>query len=65
MKKLQDEADVLRTRNSFRQAVSAYLNSVLLDKNNPKSYFGLGVCYKNLGKINKAIAKDIVDRYST
>ena len=55
-KELNDKANLMRTKNSFKEAVGYYLNSVLLDRNNAESYFGLGVCYKNLGKINKAIS---------
>ena len=54
-KQLQNKADLLRTKSSFQEAVSAYLNSVLLDRNNPETYLGLGICYKNLGKTKKAI----------
>ena len=53
--KIQSEADLLRTKHSFKEAVSAYLNSVLLDRSNPDTYLGLGICYKNMGKIKKAI----------
>ena len=53
-KQLQNKADLLRTKSSFQEAVSAYLNSVLLDRNNPETYLGLGICYKNLGKTKKS-----------
>ena len=50
-KEFQNKADLLRTKKSFKEAISAYLNSVLMDRNNPDTYLGLGICYKNLGKI--------------
>lgn len=54
-KLLKEKADKLRAKKSFKEAVVAYLNSVLMDRNNPQTYFGLGMCYKNLGNISKAI----------
>ena len=54
-KELQSKADTLRAKDFFKEAVGTYLNSILLDRNNSETYFGLGICYKNLGKINKAI----------
>ena len=52
---LSNKANQMRTKNSFKEAVGYYLNAVLLDRNNADAYLGLGICYKNLGKINKAI----------
>lgn len=54
-KELQEKADTLRAEDSFKEAVGTYLNSILIDRNNAETYFGLGVCYKNLGKTKKAI----------
>jgi superkiller protein 3 len=54
-KELQTKADTLRAQDSFKEAVGSYLNSILIDRNNADTYFGLGVCYKNLGKTKKAI----------
>ena len=54
-KELNSKADLMRVKNSFKEAVGNYLNSVLLDRNNAESYLGLGICYKKLGKIGKAI----------
>ena len=53
--KLQLKADKLRANDSFKEAVGTYLNSIMFNKNNAETYFGLGICYKNLGKIQKAI----------
>ena len=52
---LKQQADNLMKKNCFKQAVSKYLNSVMLDKNNSKTYYALGLCYKNMNKISKAI----------
>ena len=52
---LQNKADLLRAQASFKEAAGAYLNSILIDRNNADTYLGLGICYKNLGKTNKAI----------
>ncbi len=52
---LRNKADSLREKKSFKEAISTYLNSVLIDRNNAETYLGLGICYKSLGKINKAI----------
>ena len=53
--KIQSEADLLRTKHSFKEAVSAYLNSVLLDRSNPDTYLGLGICYKIWAKSRKLL----------
>lgn len=53
--KLREQADKLRIKNSYKEAVGKYLNSVMLDRNNAQTYYGLGLCYKNLGKNQKAI----------
>ena len=52
---LQNKATILAEKKSFKEAISTYLSSVFIDKNNPKTYLGLGICYKNAGKIQKAI----------
>jgi tetratricopeptide (TPR) repeat protein len=49
------KADALRLANFFKEAVGRYLNSILLDRGNADSYYGLGICYKNLNRIDKAI----------
>lgn len=48
-------ADALRFANLHRESVSKYLQSIMLDRNNPDSYYGLGVSYKYLGNYDKAI----------
>ena len=54
-KTLQEKADLLRAKDSFKEAAGTYLNSILMDRNNSETYLGLGICYKNMGKIKKAI----------
>ena len=54
-KELQSKADLLRTKNFYREAIPNYLNSILIDRNNAETYLGVGICYKNLGKTKKAI----------
>ena len=49
------KADALRIGNMFREAVSSYLNAILIDRNNFDSYLGLGICYKHLQQYAKAI----------
>lgn len=53
--KLQFQADKLRANNSFKEAIGTYLNSIMFNRSNAETYLGLGICYKNLGKITKAI----------
>lgn len=48
-------ADALRLANFHKEAISKYLNSILLDRDNADSYYGLGVSYKYLNKVDKAI----------
>ncbi len=52
---LCEKADKLREKSSYREAISSYLNSIMLKRDNSKSYFGLGVCYKHLENYSKAI----------
>ena len=49
------KANALRLENMFKEAVSSYLNAILIDRNNFESYYGLGICYKNLKQYTKAI----------
>ncbi len=49
------KADELRKNNSYKEAIPNYLKSILVDRNNAKSYFGLGVCYKHMENYSKAI----------
>ncbi len=52
---LCNSADTLREKCAYKQAICEYLNAILSDRNNPKLYLGLGICYKHLGKYTKAI----------
>lgn len=49
------KADALRLANFHQEAVGKYLNSILIDRESADSYYGLGICYKNLNKLDKAI----------
>ena len=53
--KFYEKANELRLENMFKEAISNYLNAILIDRNNAESYYGLGVCYKNLQNFSKAI----------
>ena len=48
---LLEKAELLRANDSFKEAASTYLNSILLERNNADTYLGLGICYKNMGKL--------------
>ena len=49
------QADKLREKSAYKEAISGYLNALMLDRESPDSYYGLGVCYKHLEKYSKAI----------
>mgnify|MGYP002920369079 FL=1 len=49
------KADKLRLENLHKEAISHYLNAVLIDRSNANSYLGLGICYKHLEKYPQAI----------
>ena len=49
------KADELRAKNSYREAISDYLNAIMLKRDNAESYYGLGICYKHLENYSKAI----------
>ena len=53
--KFYEKAKSLMLKKSYKEAVSNYLNAILIDRNNASSYFGLGICYKNLKQYSKAI----------
>ena len=48
-------ADILRQKNSYQEAVSHYLNAILINRDDENSYYGLGLCYKALENYTKAI----------
>jgi tetratricopeptide (TPR) repeat protein len=54
-KSFSSKADKLSEKNSYKDAVSIYLNAILVDRNDVNSYYGLGLCYKSLGNYKKAI----------
>lgn len=49
------KADALRLANFYQEALGKYLNSILMDRENADAYYGLGICYKNLNRLAKAI----------
>ncbi len=49
------KADALRIRNYFLESISEYLLAISYDENNKDAYRGLGLSYKQLGKIQNAI----------
>ena len=50
-----EKANVFRLENLYNEAVKNYLNAILIDRNDAKSYFELGICFKHLNRISKAI----------
>ena len=48
-------ADELLRQKSYKEAASNYLNAILISREDAKSYFGLGVCYKNTKNYTKAM----------
>ena len=53
--KFYEKANSLMCENAYQKAISNYLNAILIDRHNAKSYFKLGICYKNLKEYSKAI----------
>ena len=49
------KADELREKNYYKEAISDYLNALMLKRDNADSYYGLGICYKHLENYSKAI----------
>ena len=49
------KADNFREKSEYRNAVSNYLNAIMLERDNAKSYYGLGLCYKHMENYSKAI----------
>jgi tetratricopeptide (TPR) repeat protein len=52
---LKVKANKFREENSYNKAVKEYLSAILADNNDFESYLGLGISYKYLNKIDKAI----------
>lgn len=50
-----EKANSLCLENLYKEAAANYLNAILIDRSNAKSYLGLGVCYKHLKEYTKAI----------
>lgn len=49
------KGDALRLANLHKESLGKYLQSILLKRNNPDSYYGIGVSYKCLGDFEKAV----------
>ncbi len=50
-----EKANTLCGGSLYREAAANYLNAILIDRNNAKIYFGLGICYKHLKNYEKAV----------
>lgn len=50
------KADALRLANFFKESIKHYLNAILLDRKNYRTYMGLGISYKAEKKYEKAIS---------
>lgn len=53
--KLCVKADALRFANMYKESISNYLQSIMLDRSNADSYYGIGVSYKFLNLYDKAL----------
>lgn len=53
--KYSSKADSLRKAGQYKESVSCYLQSIMLERNNYRSYLGLGQSYKYLNDYDKAI----------
>lgn len=49
------QAEEYRINNQYKEAIDKYLHSILANRNNPTSYIGLALSYKNLKNYQKAI----------
>lgn len=50
------KADALRLANHFKESIKHYLNALLIDRKNYKTYLGLGISYKAEHNYDKAIS---------
>ena len=50
-----NQAEKLRTENKNKESIENYLKSIFINRNNPSSYLGLAIAYKNLKIYTKAI----------
>ena len=53
--KFLSQAETLREQKMYKDAVTIYLNAILVDRTDINSYYGLCLCYKALGNYAKAI----------
>lgn len=49
------KADVLKNSGCFKESIKYYLSSILMDRNNYKTYLGLGMAYRSEERYAKAI----------
>ena len=54
--KFFSKADGLRAESKYKEATKEYLNSIMVKRNNPKAYFGLGLAYKELNNYKKSVS---------
>lgn len=50
------QADALRSSMMFKESISKYLRSILLNRTNLEAYYGLALSYKHLKDFSKAIS---------
>lgn len=53
--KLFIKADALRLANHYKESIKHYLNAILIDRTNYRTYMGLGISYKAETNYEKAI----------
>lgn len=53
--KLFSKANNLRAESKYKDAIREYLNSIMLNRNNPEAYLGLGMVYKELSSFKKSL----------
>ena len=53
--KLFVKADALRLANHFKESIKHYLSAIMIDRNNYRSFMGLGISYKAEQNYEKAI----------
>ena len=49
-------AEEFRKNSQYKESVENYLKSILINRENPASYLGLALSYKNLKNYKKAIS---------
>lgn len=49
------KAEGLRAQKEYKLSIVEYLKAIFLDRNNPKTFLGLGISYKNTQNYDKAL----------